>query len=117
MRELTEAEWVRLIVWDNTPHQIPWELYYLHEPKDERRSVWLGSVVEIARWTSLLRGPDAVYDAELCAANGRMLLLEMGAAAEALSAHLDRAMKQNLGHTAFLTQLLAVEVAATEARR
>lgn len=77
MRELRTTDPIRLIVWDNTPYQIPWELYYLHEPKDERRSVWLGAAVEIVRWTSLLRGPDAVYDAEQRTLHGSMLLLEM----------------------------------------
>ena len=77
MRDLRATEPVRLIIWDTTPYQIPWELYYLHEPKDEGQSVWLGSVIEIARWTSLLQGPDAAYDAEQRAAQGSMLLLEM----------------------------------------
>jgi DNA replication protein DnaC len=48
---------------------------------------------------------------------GHLATLKLNAAAEALPAQLDRATKQNLGHTAFLTQLLAIEVAATEARR
>ena len=77
MRELVEGGPVRLIVWDNTRFHIPWELYYLHEPKAEHRSIWLGSVLEIARWTSRLRGPDAVYDAEQRAAEGTLMLLEM----------------------------------------
>jgi len=77
MRELLASDQVRLVVWDNTSHQIPWELYYLHEPKDEAQSAWLSSVVEVSRWTSQLQGPDAVYDAQERAAHGNMLLLEM----------------------------------------
>jgi DNA replication protein DnaC len=48
---------------------------------------------------------------------GHLATLKLNAAAEALPAQLDRATKENLGHTAFLTQLLAIEVAATETRR
>lgn len=43
--------------------------------------------------------------------------LRLTAAAEALPGELDHAGKTKLGHTAFLERLLAVEVAATEARR
>jgi len=43
--------------------------------------------------------------------------LKLGAAAEALPAHLDQALKAKATHTEFLEQLLAVEVAAVEARR
>jgi len=43
--------------------------------------------------------------------------LKLTAAAEALPAQLDHARAQRLGHTAFLERLLAIEVAATEARR
>jgi len=43
--------------------------------------------------------------------------LRLSAAAEALPGALDQARDQQLSHTAFLEQLLAVEVAATEARR
>lgn len=43
--------------------------------------------------------------------------LRLGAAAEALPAHLERAQKDKLTHTAFLEQLLAVEVTTTEQRR
>ncbi|MDG4773610.1 CHAT domain-containing protein [Solwaraspora sp. WMMD792] len=77
MQELLTPNPIRLIVWDNTPYQIPWELYYLHEPQDEDRSTWLGAKIEITRWTSLLQGPDASYDAERRTARGSMLLLEM----------------------------------------
>ena len=43
--------------------------------------------------------------------------LKLSAAAEALPAALDRAMKTKQNPTEFLEQLLAVEVEATEARR
>lgn len=43
--------------------------------------------------------------------------LKLGAAAEVLPTHLDDALKAKTTHTEFLEQLLAVEVAAVEARR
>jgi DNA replication protein DnaC len=43
--------------------------------------------------------------------------LRLTAAAEALPAELDHAMKADLGHSEFLARLLEVEVAATEERR
>src|ERR1035438_7652706 len=43
--------------------------------------------------------------------------LRLTAAAEALPGELDHAMKNKLGHSAFLARLLQVEVAAAEARR
>lgn len=43
--------------------------------------------------------------------------LRLAAAAEALPGELDRATKNKTSHTTFLERLLAVEVAATEARR
>lgn len=43
--------------------------------------------------------------------------LKLAAAAEALPAHLDEAMKTKATHTEFLQRLLAIEVDATEARR
>ncbi len=48
---------------------------------------------------------------------GQLAVLRMTAAAEALPAELERATAQQLGHTAFLERLLAVEVAAAQARR
>lgn len=46
-----------------------------------------------------------------------LAFLRLGAAAEALPAQLDAARDSQLSHTAFLERLLAVEVAAVEARR
>jgi DNA replication protein DnaC len=43
--------------------------------------------------------------------------LRLSAAAEALPGELEHAMKNKLGHSAFLARLLEVEVAATDARR
>ena len=43
--------------------------------------------------------------------------LRLSAAAEALPSELDHARAANLGHSEFLARLLALEVAATEARR
>ena len=48
---------------------------------------------------------------------GHLAELRLAAAAEALPAELDHAAAEKLGHTAFLERLLAIEVAATEARR
>jgi DNA replication protein DnaC len=48
---------------------------------------------------------------------GHLAALRLSAAAAALPAELDRAATDNLGHTAFLERLLAIEVTATEARR
>jgi DNA replication protein DnaC len=48
---------------------------------------------------------------------GHLGYLRLAAAAEALPAELDHAKAHQLGHTAFLERLLAVEVNATEVRR
>ncbi len=48
---------------------------------------------------------------------GHLHYLRLEAAAEALPAALDHAKAQQLGHTAFLEHLLAIEVHATQARR
>ncbi|MPY81638.1 MAG: AAA domain-containing protein, partial [Actinophytocola sp.] len=48
---------------------------------------------------------------------GHLAYLRLGAAAEALPAELEHAGRAELSHTAFLERLLAVEVAATAARR
>jgi DNA replication protein DnaC len=48
---------------------------------------------------------------------GHLHYLRLEAAAEALPAALDHAQAHQLGHTAFLEHLLAIEVQATEARR
>lgn len=48
---------------------------------------------------------------------GHLAYLKLTAAAEALPAELDAAMKSNATHTEFLERLLSIEVDATEARR
>ena len=48
---------------------------------------------------------------------GHLAYLKLTAAAEALPAELDAAMKQKATHTEFLAKLLAIEVTAVEARR
>jgi DNA replication protein DnaC len=48
---------------------------------------------------------------------GHLHYLRLDAAAEALPAALEHARAKQLGHTAFLERLLAIEVTATEARR
>jgi len=48
---------------------------------------------------------------------GHLHYLRLEAAAEALPAALDHAKAHQLGHTAFLEHLLAIEVTATETRR
>jgi DNA replication protein DnaC len=48
---------------------------------------------------------------------GHLATLRLGAAAEALPGVLDAARAEELGHTAFLERLLAIEVEATTARR
>ncbi|GAB3831883.1 hypothetical protein [Dactylosporangium cerinum] len=58
MRRLADTHPVpRLLVWDNTTHQIPWELYYDHHPDEEARSRWLGAELEIMRCLGAV--PDA----------------------------------------------------------
>jgi DNA replication protein DnaC len=47
----------------------------------------------------------------------QLAYLRLTAAAQALPAELDKAMKAKLGHSAFLANLLNIEVAATELRR
>jgi DNA replication protein DnaC len=59
-----------------------------------------------------------VSDASVCQRlRGHLAELRLTAAAEALPGALDQASASNLSHTAFLERLLAVEVAATTARR
>jgi DNA replication protein DnaC len=57
--------------------------------------------------------PTSVYQQ----LRSHLAYLRLAAAAEALPEHLEHATKAELGHTAFLERLLAVEVAATAQRR
>jgi hypothetical protein len=43
---------LRLIIWDETDFQIPWELFF-HETDDPDDHGWLGADVEIIRWTTV----------------------------------------------------------------
>jgi len=43
---------LRLIVWDETDFQIPWELFF-HETADLDDHGWLGADVELIRWTTV----------------------------------------------------------------
>jgi hypothetical protein len=43
---------LRLIVWDETDFQIPWELFF-HETDDPDDHGWLGADVELIRWTTV----------------------------------------------------------------
>ncbi|BCY08789.1 CHAT domain-containing protein [Actinoplanes sp. L3-i22] len=43
---------LRLIVWDETDFQIPWELFF-HETDDPGDHGWLGADVEVIRWTTV----------------------------------------------------------------
>ncbi|MFF5306725.1 CHAT domain-containing protein [Streptomyces sp. NPDC013161] len=73
--ELTAAELPRLVVWDNTAHEIPWELVYHDPPRGQ--AGWLGALMPVIRWTS-------VHDGELVgrlpshgnASEGGLLMVE-----------------------------------------
>lgn len=43
---------LRLIVWDETDFQIPWELFF-HETDDPADHGWLGADIEVIRWTTV----------------------------------------------------------------
>lgn len=67
----------RLIVWDNTDHQIPWELVHLGDGTAEDFDGWLGASVEILRWTSIHHtGRSALYSAPLAVTKGEVAVLE-----------------------------------------
>ncbi|MEU5553629.1 CHAT domain-containing protein [Micromonospora sp. NPDC047793] len=63
---------IRLVIWDNTDYQIPWELFY-----SDSNAIWLGAVVQVVRWTSIHdAGRVARFTAEASACNGGILALE-----------------------------------------
>ncbi|MEW2144208.1 CHAT domain-containing protein [Micromonospora vinacea] len=75
---VSRSDDVRLLVWDTmAASQIPWELYYLDDYEDGKPSGWLGTMIDIVRWTSVLR-PDRQdrFTGELTAATGPMLLMQ-----------------------------------------
>ncbi|RBM16861.1 CHAT domain-containing protein [Streptomyces sp. PT12] len=84
LRELLAAAGQpRLVVWDNTPYDIPWELLY-HQPArstrrdgDAEREGWLGELIPVVRWVSVYDGARArSYSAERHASEGGVLMLE-----------------------------------------
>ncbi|TCO59851.1 CHAT domain-containing protein [Actinocrispum wychmicini] len=49
----------RLVVWDNTDYEIPWELYY-HRPSGGAEGAgWLGELIPVIRWTAVHDGARA----------------------------------------------------------
>ncbi|MGW4803254.1 hypothetical protein [Kitasatospora sp. NPDC004272] len=80
IRDLFAAEpRPRLVVWDNTAHNIPWELFY-HQPSAHAGGGpegWLGELVPVVRWTSVQDGPRvAGYSAAQHVNTGGLLMLE-----------------------------------------
>ncbi|WP_049580731.1 CHAT domain-containing protein [Streptomyces sp. SBT349] len=80
VRELLAARGQpRLVIWDNTPYDIPWELLYHQpsldaEPSDEG---WLGELIPVVRWLSVHDGARSRdWSAEERASEGGLLMLE-----------------------------------------
>lgn len=66
----------RLVVWDNTNHQIPWELYYVG-PSASGDPGWLGALIDIVRWTSIHDDRrEARYTAVETVSSGTVLVME-----------------------------------------
>ncbi len=52
--DLLENERARLIVFDVTGYEIPWELFYRRPPRGlAGRRGWIGAMIPVSRWTSL----------------------------------------------------------------
>ncbi|MER5466383.1 CHAT domain-containing protein [Streptomyces sp. NPDC002668] len=69
----------RLIIWDNTAHDIPWELFYHQSQGDAENQAqgWLGELIPVIRWTSIHDGERTWrFSAEECASEGPLLMLE-----------------------------------------
>ncbi|WP_067461165.1 hypothetical protein [Actinomadura macra] len=78
IRELLESPGAQLVVFDVTSYEIPWELCY-HAPPPGRPgdSGWLGQLIPVTRWTSLLFGEaEWQYGAVPQAASGGILMME-----------------------------------------
>ncbi|MEK2493190.1 CHAT domain-containing protein [Kitasatospora purpeofusca] len=80
IRELFAAEpQPHLVIWDNTAHNIPWELFY-HQPSVTSGGGpegWLGELVPVVRWTSIHDGQRiADYSASHHISRGGLLMLE-----------------------------------------
>ncbi|MCX4971458.1 CHAT domain-containing protein [Streptomyces sp. NBC_00620] len=51
---------LRLLVWDDTGYELPWELFLLPaDPGRDQREAWLGAQVVLSRWTTV---HDTRYD-------------------------------------------------------
>jgi hypothetical protein len=67
----------RLLVWDTTDHQIPWELCYAHPPVAGGPTGWIGALIEVVRWTTVhAQGRESRYTGVQTTTRGRVLLLE-----------------------------------------
>lgn len=72
---LSTAEEPRLIVWDNTDYEIPWELFYQKIQGAEGR--WLGELIPVIRWITVHDGGKPWhYDAQEHRCVGGLLMLE-----------------------------------------
>jgi hypothetical protein len=76
MRDLLAGEHSRLVVWDNTSHEIPWELFY-HRPPGGEPKGWLGELIPVVRWTAVHDGTQAWhYSAQKRESVGGLLMYE-----------------------------------------
>ena len=69
----------RLVIWDNTAYEIPWELFYCESAgdADDRTQGWLGELIPVIRWTSIHDGiRNWNYSAEERHCEGGLLMLE-----------------------------------------
>jgi len=90
MHHLVGQPGARLIVWDNTGFQTPWELYYVDKRLDGGGPHgWLGSLVEVIRWTSLMEtGRETRYTAVAARATGGVVVMETDEVRHAGVAHM-----------------------------
>ncbi|MFF4505004.1 hypothetical protein [Streptomyces sp. NPDC001401] len=77
---LRAAENPRLVVWDHTSHEIPWELLYrqpLHETSPADTGGWIGAALPVIRWTTVYDASRAWrYDARPRHCRGGVLVYE-----------------------------------------
>jgi hypothetical protein len=77
MRDLLADDDARLVVWDNTSHEIPWELFYDRPPDDTAQTGWLGELIPVLRWTAVHDGVQAwQYKAHKRECAGGILMYE-----------------------------------------
>jgi hypothetical protein len=56
---------LRIVIWDDTGFEIPWELLWLDpRPTDDLRPGWLGALVSVTRWTTIHRDGRNPYTDE-----------------------------------------------------